>query len=70
VFPAFSSREVNLGQTGKIGIHFIIYQNKHKQMKEQVPQHPKKCNYVVPSSKKLFKTSQFWKIGDNSMKII
>jgi len=26
VFPAFSSREVTLGQMRKIGIHFIIYQ--------------------------------------------
>jgi len=25
VFPAFSSREVTLGQMRKIGIHFIIY---------------------------------------------
>jgi len=25
VFPAFSSREVTIGQMRKIGIHFIIY---------------------------------------------
>ena len=28
VFPAFSSREVTLSQTRKIGIHFIIYRPK------------------------------------------
>jgi len=28
VFPAFSSREVTLGQMRKIGIHFIIYSEK------------------------------------------
>jgi len=27
VFPAFSSREVTLGQMRKIGIHFIIYRS-------------------------------------------
>jgi len=28
VFPAFSSREVTLGQMRKIGIHFIIYRKR------------------------------------------
>jgi len=29
MFPAYSSREVTIGQTRKIGIHFIIYPSLH-----------------------------------------